>query len=561
MLVVDELNSEPVSHDFALPTGAKLFEFEIEAILSCTSLGITYRATDPLLCEAVAIKEYLPNEFAVRLPEGAVCAKSDETREEFTTGLKEFLEEARTMALFRDNHIVHVRRYFEMSGTGYIVLDLEQGQTLGHVVEDAPFPEAEFRDLFSAILDGVEVIHNRGILHHDLNPNNIMLRDDGSVVIIDFGAARDFRSRYSRSITAAAGCPYSPPEQHGVGGRQGPWSDLYALGAIAYRCITGSAPPDSPQRLRNDPYVPAVIAAASIRNRALLSAIDWMLRVDEADRPRSVAQVRLAMRTGIIPPSLPKNTSVGLEQGLEQLVTVEFGDRRPARKVRARSMTAVALLLFGTIVLSGSGLAVLKAESISEIACERFRTLCTSWQTALLKASACFAETDACKASSCTTAFRSRFPDDVLPARLATSERAAREACRRAPDDALNAAKRCAAKFAGLPASSCEVVDCYEDYLTRFPDGRGAEEMKESVRKANAACLEPRIFNQAVACSIANPCKAVACFGAYRAVYLDSVLRPRADLAIANAARLCTSTKQEPPTGQPAARVNSDRSP
>jgi serine/threonine protein kinase len=560
MLVVDELNSEPVSHDFALPAGAKLFEFEIESVLGYTSFSFTYRATDTLLCEAVAIKEYLPNEFAVRLPEGAVRAKSDEKQEEFKAGLEALLEEARVIALCRDDHIVRVRRYFEMNGTGYIAFDLEQGQTLSHLIENAPFPEAEFRDIFSTILDGVEVIHDRAILHNDLKPNDIMLRHDGSVVIIDFGAARDFRSRYSRSITAAAASGYSPPEQHGVGGQQGPWSDLYALGAIAYRCITGLAPPDSPQRLRNDPYVPAVIAAARTYNKALLSTIDWMLRVEVADRPQSVAQVRLAMRTGIIPPSLSKDAS-DLEQGLEQVVMAEFGDRRSARKVRARSLTAVALLLFGTIVLSGSGLAVLKAESISEIACGHFGTLCTSWQTALLKASACFSETDACKANSCTMAFRSRFPKDVLPERLATLERAARETCRRAPEDALNAAKRCAAQFAGSPASSCEVVDCYEDYLAHFPDGPGAGDVKESVRKANAACREPRIFNQAVACSIANPCKTVACFDVHRAVYPGSVLQPQADLAITHATRACASTKQESSTAQPAARVSSGRSP
>jgi hypothetical protein len=554
------MNSEPLSHDFVLPAGARLFEFEIESVLGYSSFGVTYRATDTLLRQAVTIKEYLPSEFAVRLPEGAVCAKSDEMQEEFETGLEAFLEEARVMALFCDDHVVYVRRYFEMNGTGYIVHKLEQGQTLSHLVEDAPLPEAEFCDIFSAMLDGVEVIHNRAILHHDLKPDNIMLRDDGSVVIIGFGAARDFRSRHSRSITAAAASGYSPPEQHCIDGQQGPWSDLYALGAIAYRCITGSAPPDSPQRLRNDPYVPAVIVAAGTYNKALLSAIDWMLKVEEADRPRSVAEVRLAMRTGIIPPSLPKDASVGLEQGLERLVTAEFGDRRSARKVGARSLTAAALLLCGTIVLSGSALAVLKAESISEIACERFGTLCTSWQTALLKASACFTEADACKVSSCTMAFRSRFPADVLPARLATLESAARETCRRAPEDALNAAKRCAAQFAGLPAASCEVIDCYEDYLIRFPD-RSSGDVKETVRKANAACLEPRIFNQAVACSIANPCKAVACFGAHRAVYPDGVLRPQAELAIMRAARLCASTEQESPTAPSAARVNPGRSP
>jgi Protein kinase domain len=554
--VVDQLNSEPVSHDFALPAGARLFEFEIESVLGCTSFGITYRATDTLLREAVAIKEYLPNEFAVRLPEGAMRAKSDEKQEEFKTGLDAFLEEARVMALFRDDHIVRVRRYFELNGTAYIVLDLEQGQTLSDLVEDAPLPEAEFRDIFSAILDAVELIHNRAILHNDLKPNNIMLRDDGSVVIIDFGAARDFRGRY---ITAAAS-GYSPPEQHGAGGQQGPWSDLYALGAIAYRCVTGSVPPDSPQRLHNDPYVPTVLAAPRTYDKALLSAIDWMLKVEKADRPRSVAQVRLAMRTGIIPPSLSRDAS-GLEEALEQVLAAEFGDRRSARKVGARSLTVAALLLFGTIVVLGSGLAVLKAQSISEIACERFTTLCTSWQTAVLKASACFTETDVCKASSCTTAFRSRFPADVLPARLATLESEARETCSRAPQDAFNAAKRCAAQFAGVPAASCEVIDCYEDYLIRFPEGRNAGEVKESLRKANAACLEPRIFNQAVACSIADPCEVDECFGAHRAVYPDSVLRPRADLVITRAAGLCASTEQKSPTARPAPRVNPGRSP
>jgi len=104
-------------------------------------------------------------------------------------------------------------------------------------------------------------------------------------------------------------------------------------------------------------------------------------------------------------------------------------------------------------------------------------------------------------------------------------------------------------------------MDCYEDYFIRFPDGRSRVDVKESLRKANAACLEPRIFNQAVACSTANPCKAVACFGAHRAVYPDSVLRPQADLMITRAAGLCTSPEQESPTLRSAAPINPDGSP
>jgi hypothetical protein len=556
MLVVDGLNSEPLSPDFALPAGAKLFEFAIESLLAYTGFGITYRATDTLLREAVAIKEYLPNEWAVRLPEAVVRAKSDEKQEEFRTGLEAFREEARVLALFRDGHIVRVRRYFEMNGTGYIVLDLEHGQTLSDLIEDFPLHETKFRDVFFDILDGIEVIHNRDILHNNLKPSNIILRYNGSVVIVDFEAARHVKSRY---ITTA-GSPYSPPEHYGAGGQQGPWSDLYTLGAIAYHCATGSPPPDSPRRLRNDHYVPAVIAAPRTFDKAFLSAIDWMLKVEKADRPQSVAQLRLALSTGIVPPSLPDEAS-GLEQALEQVVTAEFSDRRFARKVRARPLAPLALLLSGTIALSASGVAFLKAESISEIACGRFGMLCTSWQTALLKASACFAETDVCNTSSCTAAFRSSFPAHVLPVRLATLESAARETCRRAPEDALNAAKRCAARFAGSPAAGCEIVGCYEDYLIRFPDGRSAGDVKETLRQANSACLEPRLFNQAVACSIATPCKAVACFSSYRAVYPDSMLRPQSDLAIARAAGLCTSPELESAAGQSAARLNPGRAP
>ena len=104
------------------------------------------------------------------------------------------------------------------------------------------------------------MVHDRATLHRDLKPNNIILRDNGTPVLIDFGAARDFASRHSRSITAIAAPGYSPPEQYGAGGEQGPWTDLYALGAIAYRAVTGATPVDSLRRLRKDPLVPAAVA-------------------------------------------------------------------------------------------------------------------------------------------------------------------------------------------------------------------------------------------------------------------------------------------------------------
>lgn len=210
-------------------------------------------------------------------------------------GRKAFLEEARLLARFRHPNIVHVRRFFELHGTGYIVQDYEPGQTLSNRLANGPIGEEELRRVLTGVLDGLEAVHERAILHRDLKPDNIILRANGTPVLIDFGAARDFAGRHSRSITAIAAGGYTPPEQWGVGGQQGPWSDLYALGAIGYRCVTGAAPPISLQRLRTDPLVPAATAAAGRYDAALLRTIDWMLTIDEAKRPASVTAVRAAL--------------------------------------------------------------------------------------------------------------------------------------------------------------------------------------------------------------------------------------------------------------------------
>jgi hypothetical protein len=262
------------------------------------AFGITYLATDTHLQEPVAIKEYLPNDLAVRISDATVRPKSADDKPSFEAGLKAFLEEAQLVARIRHTNIVRVRRCFEFHGTDYIVEDFEEGKSLGQRLSDGPIPEAELCVVFAGVLDGLEEVHERAVLHRDLKPNNIMLRRNGTPVLIDFGAARDFRSRHSRGITAIATPGYTPPEQYGVGGQQGPWSDLYALGAILYQCVTGAAPVDSLHRLRHDPLVPAAVAAAERYDAALLRTIDWRLRIEEAERPVSVAAVREALARG-----------------------------------------------------------------------------------------------------------------------------------------------------------------------------------------------------------------------------------------------------------------------
>jgi TPR repeat protein len=283
-------------HYYALTVGSKLFEFEIESVLGHGGFGITYLARDTHLQELVAIKEYLPNDFAVRVSDATVRAKSEGDRAGFQAGLKAFLEEARLLARFRHRNIVHVRRFFELHGTGYIVLDFEHGQTLGECMNAKSLSESDLLDIMDGVMAGLEAAHARAILHRDLKPSNVILREDGSPVLIDFGAARDFQDRHSRSVTAIVTAGYSPPEQYGAGGQQGPWTDIYALGAIAYRAVSGVPPIDSLRRLRRDPLVPAVEVAKGKYGSSLLQTIDWMLRTDEAERPSSVEQVRAALK-------------------------------------------------------------------------------------------------------------------------------------------------------------------------------------------------------------------------------------------------------------------------
>ena len=280
----------------ALPRGTMLFEYRIESVLGQGGFGITYLAVDTLLDEQVALKEFFPNENAIRTKDLSARAKSSADRETFQTGLEAFLGEARIIARFRHRNIMQVRRFFEAHGTGYIVLQFERGRSFEEVIAaDGPLPETELLPILAGILEGLESVHDQAILHRDIKPRNVIIRDDGTPVLIDFGAARDFTRRNTRTVTKMASPGYSPPEQYGVGSQQGPWSDFYALGAMMYRAVTGKVPADSLWRLRNDPLVPASQLAGANYSKPLLRLIDRMMQIDERKRPASVADVRAAL--------------------------------------------------------------------------------------------------------------------------------------------------------------------------------------------------------------------------------------------------------------------------
>ncbi len=290
----------------ALPPGTRLHEYVLERVLGHGGFGITYLARDTHLDKAVAIKEYLPNELAARLTDSNVSARSTDVEvvEAFKWGLNQFVKEARVLARFSHPSLIQVHRYFEANGTAYFVMDYAEGVTLAAVLKDKnTIPETHLRKIILPVLNGLEEVHRLGVLHRDIKPDNIILRQDGAQpVLIDFGAARNSLGHMTKSVLSVVTAGYAPLEQYGSGAEQGPWSDLYALGAVAYRAVTGKKPSDAINRIRQDPVVEAAIIGKGRYTPHFLAAIDWALAVDAADRPQNIADWRKALDGKLTPP-------------------------------------------------------------------------------------------------------------------------------------------------------------------------------------------------------------------------------------------------------------------
>ena len=277
----------------ALPPGYRIDEYELVRVLGSGGFGITYLGYDHHLDKAVAIKEYLPNDLAVRTDNQSVLPKSTEDKADYEWGLERFLNEAQTLARFDHRHIIKIHRFFRAHGTGYSVMEYAEGETLSEMLQrKGTLTETELKAILFPILDGLEAVHEADFLHRDIKPGNIVIRDDGSPVLIDFGSARQAVAGKSRSVTAIVTPGYAPLEQYSVKGHQGPWTDIYGLGAVCYRCLSGEAPDDATERMRADPLVPISERCEGKASAELLNAIDRALRVDEGERPQSITEWR-----------------------------------------------------------------------------------------------------------------------------------------------------------------------------------------------------------------------------------------------------------------------------
>jgi serine/threonine protein kinase len=294
-----------------LPTGNRVLEYRIEKLLGEGGFGLTYLAFDENLHKRVAVKEYLPTDFAHRTGELTVLPRSESTREAFQWGLNAFVTEARTLARFQHPHIVQVYRYFEANGTAYIVMEYVEGRTLSQTVKElGKLTQSEVLSIMLPILDGLAEVHAAGILHRDIKPGNIRIRDNGKPVLIDFGAARQALGAQSRSITTIITPGYAPIEQYSSKGNVGPWSDIYALAAVAYYCLTRERPEDASDRVVDDHLTPAVELAKDQASESFLRSIDAALNVAPQKRPQTLTEWVTALKADrTTPASVSPSTS------------------------------------------------------------------------------------------------------------------------------------------------------------------------------------------------------------------------------------------------------------
>ena len=295
----------PAESRLALGPGTALQEYKIEWTLGVGGFGVTYLAIDSNLEMQVAIKEYFPSDLVRRTSDGGVQVKQKEDEEAFLEGRDKFLIECRTLAKFNHPNVVRVSRFFQMNDTAYMVMAYESGASFKDwLTKRDSINETQLLKMFMPLLDGLEAVHKAGYLHRDIKPANIFVREDDSMVLLDFGAARHAIGNKSRSLTTIVTPGYAPFEQYHSHGKQGPWTDLYAVGGVLYWIVTGNKPVEAPARIKTDGMVPAAKMGVGKFTPSMLAAIDWALMPDENKRPKSIEEFKRAL-TAAVPVATP----------------------------------------------------------------------------------------------------------------------------------------------------------------------------------------------------------------------------------------------------------------
>ena len=272
-------------------------KYIIGRVLGEGGFGVTYLAQDYHEKTIVAVKEYFPDSLAARTGDSKLTPFTGEREEAFNYGKECFLEEAKTLSRFIGSEtIVRVYSYFEENNTAYFAMEYIHGKSLLDDLNEqgGKLSFEETKKILLPVMDALDLIHGEGIVHRDISPDNVLLTDDGGVKLIDFGAARYSLGDRSRSLDVVLKHGYAPMEQYTRRGRQGPYTDVYALCATMYKCLTGKTPPDAVDRMDEDTLIPPSTLGVSIPQQAE-DALMKGLSIQYRDRYQSIRELKTEM--------------------------------------------------------------------------------------------------------------------------------------------------------------------------------------------------------------------------------------------------------------------------
>lgn len=272
-------------------------KYMIGRVIGVGGFGITYIGWDMNLQTYIAIKEYFPEAFVTRNTQGdngtSTVTPKEANKEEYTKGLTRYVEEAQNVSKFYNlPGIVSVKDFFYENGTAYIVMEYINGINLKEYLNNAggKLPEATVLSLMKPVFESLFTVHNGGLVHRDISPDNIMVTNEGKIKIIDFGAARENSGSADKTFTVILKHGYAPPEQYYAKGHQGPWTDIYSLCAAMYKMLTGEVPPNSIERMENDEYVSPSAYGVSVTPRTEF-VLQRGLAVKTGERYQNIGQL------------------------------------------------------------------------------------------------------------------------------------------------------------------------------------------------------------------------------------------------------------------------------
>lgn len=300
--MIESPSNRSMSNTRCLKPGVILKErYKIEEVIGAGGFGITYRAWDPLLQSYVAIKEYYPSGIATRSADSSkVCVPVGQEQREYHRGRIRFLKEAQDVARFQSEpNIVSIYDYLEENDTAYMVMEYLHGCTLKQYIREhgGRLDTDHILHICLSVLDALAVVHKAGMIHRDISPENIFICEDLTVKLIDFGAAKQVYLDGEQTMSVVLKPGYAPLEQYAKKDKQGPWTDIYALGATLYFAATGEKPEESFGRVLEDTIKPVCEVNPEIP-RAMSQVIMRAMSVKIEDRYQTVEAMREALLAG-----------------------------------------------------------------------------------------------------------------------------------------------------------------------------------------------------------------------------------------------------------------------